>query len=113
MIPIHVISKPDAHQDRMVISDFNAPTAKCAAKLIPKEMATAVMPPEKKNGMIGTKAPIEVETAAEIAAVHGLGKRCSDKPSSLCAMACTNCSGCSARRSAICCDSSGVNPCTW
>ena len=70
MMPIHVISKPDAHQDRMVINDFNAPTAKWAAKLIPKEMATAVMPPEKKNGIIGTNAPIAVEMADEVAAVH-------------------------------------------
>ena len=42
MMPIQVISKPDAHQERIVISDFNAPTRKCAAKLMPKEMATAV-----------------------------------------------------------------------
>ena len=70
MTPIQVISRPDAHQERMVISDFNAPTAKCAAKLMAKEMATAVMPPEKKNGMIGTKAPIAVEIADDVAAVH-------------------------------------------
>ena len=70
MTPIQVISKPDAHQERMVISDFNAPTIKWAAKLMPKEMITAVMPPMKKNGMIGTKAPIAVETAADVAAVH-------------------------------------------
>ena len=70
MMPIHVISKPDAHHERMVINDFNAPTRKCAAKLMTKEAITAVMPPEKKNGMIGTKAPIAVEMADEIAAVH-------------------------------------------
>ena len=70
MMPIQVISKPDAHHDRMVISDFNAPTAKCAAKLMTKDAATAVMPPEKKNGMIGTKAPIAVEMPADVAAVH-------------------------------------------
>ena len=53
-----------------MISDFNAPTRKCATKLIPKEIMTAVSPPEKKNGMIGTKAPIAVEMPAENAAVH-------------------------------------------
>ena len=70
MTPIHVISNPDAHQERIVISDFNAPTAKCAAKLMPKEAITAVIPPVKKNGMIGIKAPIAVEIAADVAAVH-------------------------------------------
>ena len=70
MTPIQVISKPDAHQERIVISDFNAPTRKCATKLMPNEIITAVTPPEKKNGMIGTKAPIAVEMAAEVAAVH-------------------------------------------
>ena len=43
MMPIQVISKPDAHQERIVINDFNAPTRKCATKLIPKEMITAVI----------------------------------------------------------------------
>src|SRR5438094_563741 len=43
---------------------------KCATKLMAKEAATAVMPPEKKNGMIGTKAPIAVEMADDVAAVH-------------------------------------------
>ena len=70
MMPIQVISNPDAHQERIVISDFNAPTIKCATKLMPKEVTTAVMPPMKKNGMIGTKAPIAVEIPAENAAVH-------------------------------------------
>ena len=70
MIPIHVISRPDAHQERIVISDFNAPTRKGAAKLMPKEVITAVIPPKKKNGMIGTKAPIAVEMADDVAAVH-------------------------------------------
>src|SRR3989442_13732614 len=101
MMPIQVISNPDAHQERMVISDFNAPTRKGAAKLMPKEMATAVMPPVKKNGMIGTKAPIAVEMAEEGAAVHCFGKQSPDKPSSLCAMPCTHCSGCPPRRSAL------------
>ena len=70
MMPIQVISKPDAHHERMVTSDFKAPTAKCATKLMPKEVITAVIPPKKKNGMIGTKAPIAVEMAADVAAVH-------------------------------------------
>ena len=70
MTPIQVISRPDAHQERMVISDFNAPTIKCATKLMAKEVITAVIPPKKKNGIIGTKAPIAVEMAADVAAVH-------------------------------------------
>src|SRR5215469_10469382 len=69
MMPIHVISIPDAHHERIVISDFNAPTAKCAARLMPKEVSTASSPPEKKNGITGTKAPIAVEIPAENAAV--------------------------------------------
>src|SRR5215475_14642692 len=70
MIPIQVISRPDAHHERMVISDFSAPTAKCATRLIPNEPITASRPPEKKNGMIGTNAPIAVEMPADKAAVH-------------------------------------------
>src|SRR5262245_39609817 len=69
MIPIQVISRPDAHHERMVISDFKAPTAKWATRLIPKEAITASRPPEKKNGMIGTNAPIAVEMPADRAAV--------------------------------------------
>src|SRR5215470_12052854 len=68
MMPIQVISSPDAHQERMVISDFRAPTAKCATRLIPNEAMTASRPPEKKNGIIGTKAPIAVEMPADKAA---------------------------------------------
>ena len=41
MMPIQVISRPDAHHERMVMSDFNAPTAKCATRLMPKEAITA------------------------------------------------------------------------
>src|SRR5678815_3678528 len=70
MMPIQVISRPDAHHERIVISDFRAPTAKCATRLIPKEARTASKPPEKKNGIIGTNAPIAVETPADKAAVH-------------------------------------------
>src|SRR6516162_2661646 len=68
--PIQVISRPDAHHERIVISDFSAPTAKCATRLIPNEAITASRPPEKKNGMIGTNAPIAVEMPADRAAVH-------------------------------------------
>src|SRR4030095_8565726 len=112
MIPIQVISRPDAHQERIVISDFNAPTEKCATKLITKDIITASTPPEKKNGIIGMKAPIAVEMSADNGAVHGLGTRCSDKPSSLGSIACTICSGGWAIRSAIFWDSSGLNPCS-
>ena len=71
---------------------------------------TAETPVMKKNGMIGINAPIAVEIAADVAEVHGLPKCCCERPSSLCAIAWTSCSGCSARRSAILCDSSGLNP---
>lgn len=70
MTPIQVISRPEAHHDRMVMSDFKAPTAKCATKLMPNDANTAFSPPEKKNGMIGIKAPMAVETPAEKAAVQ-------------------------------------------
>src|SRR5438067_257153 len=43
MTPIQVISRPDAHQERIVISDFNAPTRKCATRLMPNEIITAVI----------------------------------------------------------------------
>ena len=56
------------------MSDFTAPTAKCARMLIANDAMTASMPLMKKNGMIGMKAPIAVETAAEIDDFHWLGK---------------------------------------
>ena len=37
-----VISSPEAHHERIVISDFTAPTAKCATILMPKEAITAL-----------------------------------------------------------------------
>src|SRR5258708_19383809 len=82
MMPIQVISRPDAHHERMVMSDFRAPTAKCATRLIPKEAITASKPPEKKNGIIGTNAPIAVEMPADKAAGPLFGDRRSRKPSS-------------------------------
>src|ERR1700720_4598151 len=87
--PTIVISNPDAHQERMVINDFNAPTAKCATMLTAKDATIAGTPLIKKNGMIGMNAPIAVESAAENAEVHGLPKCCCESPSSLCAIACT------------------------
>ena len=59
-----------------MISDFNAPTAKWAMMLITNAATTAGTPLIKKNGMIGMKAPIAVESAAENAEVHGLPKCC-------------------------------------
>jgi hypothetical protein len=58
----------------MVMSDFNAPTAKCAMRLIAKAAMTAPSPLIKKNGMIGMNAPIAVEIAADVADFHGFGK---------------------------------------
>ena len=87
MMPTKVISNPDAHHERSVISDFNAPTRKCATMLMANAAITAAIPVMKKKGMIGMNAPIAVEMAAEADDFHGCGKRCSDKPSSLCAIA--------------------------
>src|SRR5438876_8489763 len=81
--PTIVISKPDAHQDRIVMSDFSAPTAKCATMLTTNAAITAGIPVMKKNGRIGMNAPIAVEIAADADDFQGRGKRCSDKPSSL------------------------------
>ena len=74
MTPTIVISNPDAHHERMVMSDFTAPTAKCATILIANDAMTALIPLMKKNGMIGMNAPIAVETAAEIDDFHWFGK---------------------------------------
>ena len=90
MTPTIVISNPEAHQDRRVINDFTAPTAKWATILTAKAHITAGVPVMKKNGMIGMKAPIAVETAAEAEDFQGDGNRCSESPSSLWAMACTS-----------------------
>src|SRR5437667_11443442 len=81
-MPTTVISAPLAHQDRVVTSAFEAPTAKCAAVLTTNEAMTAGMPTAKKNGMIGMKPPIAVETLAESVERHGLGNVSSLRPSS-------------------------------
>ena len=82
MTPTMVISRPLAHQDRVVTSDFAAPTAKCASVLITNDAITAGMPTAKKNGMMGTKPPMAVETLAETVDRQGLGKFSSESPSS-------------------------------
>src|ERR1700719_1788204 len=88
--PTIVISNPDAHHERSVISDFTAPTAKCATMLIAKAQTTAAIPLMKKKGTIGMNAPTAVEIPAEAKEFPGDGKRCSESPSSLCAIACTS-----------------------
>ena len=70
MTPTIVISNPDAHQERIVIKDFAAPTAKWATMLIANAARTASIPLMKKNGMIGMNAPIAVEIAAEADDFH-------------------------------------------
>ena len=80
--------------------------------LMTKAATTADSPLMKKNGMIGMNAPTAVESAAEKEEVQGLPKCWADRPSSLWAMAWTICSGSSASRSAIFCDSSTLNPCS-
>src|SRR5438874_12960347 len=89
MIPTSVISKPDAHHERIVISDLTAPTAKCATMLTTNATITAGNPLMKKKGMMGMNAPTAAESEADAADFHGLGNRCSDSPSSLWASACT------------------------
>ena len=42
------------------MSDFTAPTAKCATMLMTKAAITAGNPLMKKNGMIGMNAPMAV-----------------------------------------------------
>src|ERR1700752_3001095 len=98
MTPTIVISNPDAHHERNVISDLTAPTAKCATMLIANAQITAAIPLREKNGMIGINAPTAGEIAAEAEDFQGDGKRCSESPSSLCAMACTSWSGFSLNR---------------
>ena len=81
-MPTTVISAPLAHHGRVVTSAFDAPTRKWATVLITKEATTAGIPTVKKNGTIGMKPPIAVDTAAEIVERIGFGKFSSDSPSS-------------------------------
>src|SRR5438067_3642028 len=74
MTPTIVISRPLAHHERVVTSDFDAPTAKCAMVLMTNDAMTAGMPTVKKNGMIGMKPPMAVETLADSVERQGLGK---------------------------------------
>src|SRR5204863_7580208 len=108
--PIKLISGPEDHQERSVMDDLTAPTIKCAMILRANAQTIAAKPRMKKNGMMGMNAPTAVESADDADDFHGLGNRCSDKPSSLWAIAWTSCSGDSAKRSAIRCASSGLNP---
>src|SRR5262249_27617360 len=66
MMPTTVISRPLAHQARVVMSAFDAPTRKCATVLMMNEAITAGIPTVKKNGMIGMKPPTAVESEAEM-----------------------------------------------
>ena len=111
--PTTVISLPLTSHDRPVMIVLAAPTAKCATRLMPAAQMTAVIPPKKKNGMIGMNAPRPVETIAESAATSGLGNACWFRPSSSCASAFKNCSGCLLRRSASVSDSSSLKPLSW
>src|SRR5437667_4704285 len=92
-MPTIVISAPLAHHDRVVTSDFAAPTAKCAIVLMMNDAMTAGMPTVKKNGTIGMKPPTAVETLADTVERQGLGKFSSDSPSSSCTSVRRNCLG--------------------
>src|ERR1700691_3414019 len=65
--PTTVISRPEAHQDRTVMRDLAAPTAKCAASETMAAAMTAGMPCRKKKGMTGMIAPTAVDNAPELA----------------------------------------------
>ena len=71
--PTAVISAPLAHHDRVVTSDFAAPTTKWAPVLMMNDATTAGMPTVKKNGMIGTNPPIAVDSVADSVDRQGLG----------------------------------------
>ena len=113
MMPTTVISAPLAHHDRVVTSDFDAPTAKCATVLMMNDAITAGMPTVKKNGMIGMKPPMAVDTLADSVERHGLGKVSSERPSSSCTSVRRNCFGSFCSRSAIARASSAENPLSW
>src|SRR5258706_13012558 len=100
-MPTRVISAPLAHHDRIVTSDLDAPTAKCAIVLMMNEAMTAGMPTVKKNGMMGMNPPMAVETLADTMDCHGLGNVSSDNPSSSCTSARRNWLGSVCIRSAI------------
>src|SRR5208282_1152872 len=111
--PTTVISVPLFHHVRPVTSVFDAPTTKCASVLITNDHTNAVIPVKKINGITGTIAPAAVLTVALIADFHGFGNPFSDNPSSSCASALSNCSGCSASFAASVFASSGENPFNW
>src|SRR6476619_2170079 len=91
--PTMVISAPLAHHDLVVTNALDAPTAKWAMVLMMNEAITAGMPTVKKNGMIGMKPPMAVETAAEIVDRIGFGNVSSDNPNSSCTSVRRNCLG--------------------
>ena len=102
-----VISRLLAHQDRAVTSDLDAPTTKWAIALMTvKDAMTAGMPTAKKNGMMGMKPPMAVDTLADSVDRHGLGNPSSFRPSSSWTSVRRNCFGSFCRRSASDRDSS-------
>src|SRR5207244_6407359 len=109
-MPTTVISRPLAHQERVVTRALDAPTAKCAMVLMTNEAITAGIPTAKKNGMIGMKPPMAVDTVADSVERQGLGNVSSDSPSSSWTKARRNCFGDLAICSAIVRDSSDENP---
>ena len=69
--PTSVISRPLLHQERMVMRDLAAPTAKCAAREMMAATRIAGTPAIKKNGTTGMNAPTAVETAPDVADTPG------------------------------------------
>src|SRR5271154_1144069 len=66
------LSRPLLHQERMVMSDLAAPTAKWAISEMMAATIIAGSPAMKKNGNTGMKAPMAVESAPEVAETQGL-----------------------------------------
>jgi hypothetical protein len=63
--PTIVSSNPDAHHERIVMSDFNAPTEMRNDADDKRRDDGRNAAYKKNNGMIGMKAPMAVKSAAE------------------------------------------------
>src|ERR1700691_4668258 len=91
--PTTVISRPEDHQERTVMRDLAAPTAKCAASETMAAAMTAGVPCQQKKGMTGMMAPTAVDKAPELAETRGLARASSLEPRRSADNARSNCSG--------------------
>src|SRR4026209_1442595 len=102
-----------APHDGVVRGAFDAPTTKWARVLMTNDAITAGMPTVKKNGMIGMKPPLAVDTDADSIDRHGFGNVSAFRPSSSWTSVRRNCFGSFCRRSAIDLASVGEKPLSW